>query len=306
MKQMTKNYLGAMVVISTAALYGCSDSDDSSSSANGGSGGSSAGISYSGNTSPASIDADNAEAIGVAAGEAISQAASTSFLPSSVEVSESSDLDQVIQDMALEAAQQALLPSGIDVSAQVCTSGGTANTDVSGPATTTGSGALVTTTTFNACDNGQYTITGTVSVNLDDVDGDSGGMTIVYDDVTVSGFGYGEQTLSYSLTCTDVNDPTSCSTASVFTDADGTAHQISDYSISGTNSSGYNGTATFSHGTFGSVSITATDLTYGSCGSSPDGGSISFTSGDTSGEITFAANCTVSGSWNDGTGAVAF
>ena len=101
-----------------------------------------------------------------------------------------------------------------------------------------------------------------------------------------------------TMICTDAF---SCTYNSDFVGTDGTTHRIADFNIFGNATDGFNGTATFYHGTFGSVSITATGITYGSCGTYPDGGSVAFDSTDgSSGTIIFNADCSVSGTWDNG------
>ena len=300
MNIMTKNCLSALLVVSLSALYGCGGSSSGGSSGGGG-------TTFTGNSEPATVDEDNAEEIGVAAGEAVSQAASSSSLPISVELSDNSELYESINSLAYEASQASLLPSGIDVSDYVCTGGGSADSSVSGSGSTSGSGPMTTVTTFNNCSTGGYTITGTVRMSFDDIGDQTAGFTVEYDNVTVSGLGFGEQTLSFNYSCTNLSDFTTCSSSSVFEGSDGGSHQISDYSFGGDSSIGYSGNATFSHESYGSVSIVVTSVTYGSCGSVPDGGSISYSSSTgTSGEITFNSDCTVSGSWNNGASSGTF
>lgn len=295
MHKMTKTCLKTLLVISAATLYGCGGG---SSSGGGG------GVTYSGNTSPASVDADNAEAIGQAAGEAVEQAAGSSSLstsPLGIEVNGVNTDQEALHKIIYDTSQLALLPSGINVSDEVCLDGGSANVSYSGSGATTGNGPLNMRITYNNCANGNYTISGTVRVEYENIGSDTSGFTIEYNNVTVSGYGYGTQTLNYAYSCTNASDFSSCTSYSVFESSDGGNHRVSEYSFSGNSSSGYNGSATFSHETYGSVSITVSGITYGNCGSSPDGGTVSFSSSNgTSGQITFTSDCTVYGSWNDG------
>ncbi|WP_419810478.1 hypothetical protein [Bacterioplanoides sp.] len=266
------------------------------------------GISFTGNTAPAQIDESNAQSIGETSGEAVRQAAGTSSLPTAVEVQEV-DLEPVHRTV-IESAQLSTLPSGVDVSSGVCTGGGSANVTFSGPGQN-GSGRLDSTIVYDNCvfnsGNTTFTIDGTVITEDSDVSNPSSAFSISYQNVTVSGLGFGSQTLNYTFSCTNASVSSTCTQSSTFVSSSGGTHQISDYSISGNTSSGFNGTASFSHATYGTVSINVSGLTYGSCGTSPDGGTIAFTSSNgSSGSITFSSNCTVSGTWNTGSASGSF
>jgi hypothetical protein len=309
-KTMTKICTNAIILICTATLYGCSSSSDSSDSSNTPTEVSPAvgeSLTFEGNTEPAEVDADNVQAIGEAAGEAVGQAASSSALPSSVVIDQGTDLGELVRNLATNAAALALLPSGVDVSAEVCPNGGSAEVSLEGPGATSGSGPAVNTTTFNACNNGTYSISGTVKMEYDDIGDITAAFAVEYNNVTVSGLGFGTQTLNFSTRCSNASDFRTCTSSSVFAGSDGGNHQISDYSFSGNASTGFNGNATFSHESYGSVSITVTNITYGNCGSSPDGGSIAFSSSNgTSGQIDFSSECTVSGTWTSNTASGSF
>jgi len=100
---------------------------------------------------------------------------------------------------------------------------------------------------------------------------------------------------------------TSCSFSAEYTGADGVTHRVSEFNFSGNASFGFNGTATFFHGTYGGTRITATNITYGACGTYPDGGTIAFSSSDgSSGTVTFNSNCTISGTWSNSAGSGSF
>jgi hypothetical protein len=262
---------------------------------------SSAGVTFTGNTSPAEINETTAKDIGETSGEAILQASTTSSLPGAFETVEQIDLMPIHLSVIETSKSLELLPSGIDVSAQVCTGGGSAN--VSSPS---GTGKVVQTITYNNCTLSSglsnFTIDGTVIVIYENISNPNAGFSLSYQNVTVSGITDQVVTINYTFTCTNLSDTSSCVTSSVFKGSDGNTHKISNFEISGTSSFGYNGTASFSHYSIGTVSVSATNLTYGSCSGSPDGGSISFTSSNgSSGTITFNSNCTVSGTWNSGT-----
>lgn len=266
------------------------------------------GTSFTGNTAPAQIDESNAQSIGETSGEAVRQAAGTSSLPTAIDVQEV-DLEPVHRS-AIDAARLSTLPTGVDVSDAVCPGGGSATSTSSGPGLN-GSGRLDTTIVYTDCvlntGSNRLTINGTVLSSFSDISNPDSAFSISYQNVTVSGLGFGSQTLNYTFSCTNASASSTCTQSSTFVSSSGSTHQISDYSISGNTSSGFNGTASFSHATYGTVSISVSGLTYGSCGSSPDGGTIAFTSSNgSSGSITFSSNCTVSGTWNTGSASGSF
>jgi hypothetical protein len=282
----------------TSLLSACSsssgggDSDDS--------------LTFEGNSSPAVIDNSNAQSIGETSGEAVLQASSSSALPTGFETSEQVDLTPIHLSVIETSKNISTLPSGIDVSSQVCTGGGSANTSIP-----SSSGKSVTKTTYNNCTitsgTSSFTIDGKVIITFEDIEDPTAGFTMSYQGVTVSGISEEEVTLNYTYSCTNLSDFRSCTTSSVFKGSDGETHEVSDFEITGSSSSGYNGSASFNHYSFGSVSVNVTNLTYGSCGGSPDGGSISFSSTNgSSGTINFSDDCTVSGTWTSGSGSGSF
>lgn len=251
--------------------------------------------SYTGSTTPAAIDADNAETIGKAAGESIQIANSSNGLPFGITINNNTANNLTeINKIILSSLGIASLPAGVDISAQFCTSGTASRTDPGNVQ----SGPVDVTATFNNCVfTGGYamTISGSLKIHYDDVS-NVADFSVIYTNFTVTDAN-GTTTINMTMICTDF----SCTYNSDFEGTDGTTHRVSNFSFYGSASTGYNGSATFFHGTFGSVSITATGITYGSCGNYPDGGSVAFDSTDgSSGTIIFNADCSVSGSWDNG------
>lgn len=265
-------------------------------SSGGGSGGSS-GVTFSGNTEPATIDEENAEEIGTTAGEAVDRAANSSTLPSPVGVTiDSSQIDLAeINQLILDNIALALAPSGVNIP-NVCSSG---SASYNAPSQT--SGPVTITFTYDQCTlmNSDVTANGTATIKYDDIGNPNTGFEIKYTNFTVSQPGVETITINMTIICTGAG---SCTYNSDFVGSDGSTHRVSSFSISGNATTGYNGTFTFSHSTYGTVSVTATGVTYGgSCGTHPNGGTISFSSSNgSSGTITFASDCTVSGTWNNG------
>ena len=252
--------------------------------------------SYTGSTTPAAIDADNAETIGKASGEAIQIANSSTGLPVGITIDDAivTNLTE-INKIIISHIDVLTLPVGVDISANLCSTGTASSTDPGNVQ----SGPVDITVTFSNCAliYSDITISGTAKMHFDDIANTNAGFSITYTNFKVTDAN-GTTTINMSMVCTSGS---ACVFNSDYVSADGTTHRVSNFSFYGSASTGYNGTATFYHGTFGSVSITATNITYGSCGTYPDGGDISFSSSNgSSGTIIFASDCSVSGTWNNG------
>lgn len=282
----------ALLISSTIVFTGCGGDD----------GGGAAATSI--NTAPAAIDITNAEDIGKAAGESILIADATNGLPTSVVASSTglTEIDTIFIDAANTVLNTADLPTGVDITYQVCSSG-TASITTAGT-----TGPVDMTMTYSNCTllGTTITATGTFVIHYDNISDPNAGFSFTYSNFTVTDSSTGvTTTMNMTMDC-----PTgylSCTFSSDFTGTDGITHRVSSFSISGNAISGFNGTATFFHGTYGSVDITATGITYGACGSYPDGGTVTFSSTNgSSGTVTFNANCTVSGTWNNGTASGSF
>lgn len=252
--------------------------------------------SYTGSTSPAAIDTDNAETIGKASGEAIQIANSSIGLPLGISIdSNTSDNLTEINNIIISNLDILTLPSAVDISAELCSSGTASSTDPGNVQ----SGPVDITVTFSNCAliYSDITISGTAKMHFDDIANTNAGFSITYTNFKVTDAN-GTTTINMSMVCTSGS---ACVFNSDFVGSDGLTHRVSNFSFYGSASTEYNGSATFYHGTFGSVSITATNITYGSCGTYPDGGDISFSSSNgSSGTIIFASDCSVSGTWNNG------
>ena len=290
----------APIFISSLALFGCS-------SGGGGSAGGATGITYSGATSPAAITSTNAEALGTSSGEAVQKGfESNSSNVFGIEITSSSSID--IEALSVSLANMAASADALNLPSAY-TEAGSCGGSVTIPDSQLAafgavSGPVAFTMTFvDYCDatvGAQYTISGTVNFSYDDIGIPNSGFSIQYVGVTVSD---GSQTATVNMTvdCSDASDPMSCIIASDYMSADGGVHRISDISITGDAVTGFNGTATLYHETHGSVSITATNVTFGSCGDYPDGGSVSVTAGGgSSASATFNPDCSYVIDWDDG------
>lgn len=251
---------------------------------------------YTGSTTPAAIDVNNAEAIGKAAGESVQIANSSTGLPVGITIDNgiAANLTE-INKIIIAHIDVLTLPAGVDISADFCSSGTASATD---PGSVT-SGPVDITATFNNCVliSSNITVNGTVKMHFDDIANTNAGLSITYTNFKVTDAN-GTTTINMSMICTS---NASCTFNSDYVGTDGVTHRVTDFSFFGNASTGFNGTATLFHGTFGRISITATNITYGSCGTYPDGGSIAFSSSNgSSGTIIFNNDCSVSGTWDNG------
>lgn len=288
-------------------ITGCSSSDDGATTTvpadDGGGGGTTTGGSttFDGNTAPAAIDATNTEAIGKAAGESVQKADASTGLPGAIAINSPINMDQ-INDIVLSTANSLNIPAGIDVPG-VCSSGSASMSDTAAPPT---SGPYDMTITYNDCTvtNTNITVDGSAVIHYDDFSNPTTAFSITYNNFTVTDPVNGTQTINMSMAC----NGTGCSFNSDFAGSDGVTHRITNFNVSGDASSGFSGSATFFHGTYGEVTTSFSGITYGgSCGSIPNGGTITYNSTDgSSGTIIFAGDCSVSGSWSNSGGSGSF
>ncbi len=254
------------------------------------------GISYKGNTTPAAISADNAEEIGSAAGESVFNAAtSEGSAPLAIDIKNASVIDLAeINLLIIESAKLSMLPSAL-ILEDKCSSG---SVSVNEPSHETGPVTL--NFVYNACRMTYTTITSTgrVRFHYNNYSDHSAGYSITFSNFRISQPGRPTITLNMHVECANTS---SCVYSSDFVGSDGRIHRISSFSVSGTASTGYIGSAIFYHGRWGRVSISFNSLTYGNCRSVPDGGSLVFSSTNgSSGTIEFESDCTRSGTWTNG------
>lgn len=259
-------------------------------------------VEYSGSTTPAAIDDTNAETIGTAAGESVQIADSSTDLPTGILSDDGTPIDMtVINNVVISLARSINLPAGIDVSAETCSSGTASVTD---PGQVT-SGPITITITFSNCTliGDDVTVNGTATFHIDDVAAVDQVFTITYTNFTVTDAS-GTTTINMTMVC----DNNGCTINSDFVGSDGVTHRVTNFSVFGDASNGFNGSATFFHGTYGEVNIIITNVTYGGdCGSVPNGGTINFRSSNgSSGTIIFNSDCSVSGTWNNGVSSGSF
>ena len=282
----------SVLLLGTLLITGCGSSG-------GGDDGGTSDVTYSGNTSPAAIDATNVEAIGTAAGESVEKAVSIG-LPgvTGVVIDNTIDMD-VINNIVQTIVSRASLPAGVeeDFSELFCTSGTVIGSYPGDPQ----SGPVDVTITFTNCAviGAPLTFDGVAIWHFNDINNLEAGFSINYKNFKVTDEKGQTTTINMNMVCTS----TGCTYNSDFVGSDGITHRVTDYNIYGDKTSGFYGDATFYHGTYGKVFIYVNGITYGSCGFLPDGGTIEFNSSDGSfGVITFHDDCTVSGNWTDSLG----
>jgi hypothetical protein len=298
MKKSSILIVSTLLFSSSLMITGCTSSGGGGSSGSGG-------ITYSGPTTPAAINSTSAEPLATTAGEAVKNAGTSSTLPTFASIG-SAEPGPVAQDILniFKNSQTLNLPAGYTINGSC---GGSLTIPDSAYNTT--SGPVTTTMTFsNFCDAASfstsgYTMNGSVDIHIDDVASFTS-FTMTFKNFTVKDSnGNVIETFNATVTC----DTTSCHVTSDFTGSDGKVHRVGDVSMTGDETSGFNGAMTLYHDTYGVVSVTVTNVTYGSCGNFPDGGSIDIASTNgSSASITFNSDCTYSGTYDTGTSSGTF
>ena len=293
MNKAISTLTGALLASTIFVISGCGGEDA----------GSAASVNYNGNTSAARIDDTNAEAIGTASGEAVIQAGTADGnLPAFASItSTSSNTDIDALSRQLVDFVQNRSTTNLPVSFREA---GSCGGFVSGPdSEPPASGPFSVTITFseNYCDsfldsslafNGSFTFSTPDISTLD-------AFTVKYVNFRVVQNGE-TTTLNLTVECST----SGCSYTSDFVADDGTVHRTADFFIYGDPLSGFSGSMTFYHSVYGSVTVTVTNVTYGSCGGFPNGGTISITgTNGSSGSITFISDCTYSGTYDNGAGS---
>lgn len=300
--------ISAIIVISAAVLLsGCTSSSDSAPAV-------ATAPTYSGKLTPAAITTTNADAMGVTATEASNEAISAnkgnSANPFAVEIVDNASFSEKLISITrslLDTAIATNMPAGItltaaDLGSEFC--GGS----VTIPDSAFDSALLNGSFTYNnLCYNdgvsGQITINGTVVYTET-----STVFTINYVNFSVTSSGVSEN-FNATYSCDKVAgeiDYLSCGYSSTFRGSDNNVHSIDDYTVTGSDSSGYNVSATFYHHDFGQVTISTTaTLTFGACGVFPDGGEIHIVSSlGSSIDITFNSSCMYTITGFDGTASI--
>jgi hypothetical protein len=287
------------VLLATLTFVGCGSSGGGDSSS-----GPTAAITYSGVSVATAINAANAEDLTTTSGEAVRQGAdaSSSRVFGIVITDNSDDIETLSVSLASAMASMSSpnLPAGFDMNGSC--GGRVTIPDEQLNAFNATSGPVSFTMTFTRyCDlsvGAQYTIDGQVVFNYEDIADNNSGFSLQYNGVTIND-GSGPVTINMTVDC---SNQSTCTIVSDFVGNDGGIYRISDISFTGDATTGFNGSATFFHPGYGSVSITASSVTYGSCGNFPDGGSIMASGTTGTAQIVFNSNCTYIIDYDDGSG----
>lgn len=235
-------------------------------------GGSSSSSSGSKTLGPATIGDDNKQdlvtAASLAAAEVKNTGNGTSNIPFAAEITLSPNLSKATE-LTNKVVAASLLPSAAEIE-DFCTTG---SVDVSGNESNT-------VIKYNNCSYEGVVISGTARVKQ------SGNTTtIIYDNFTISQDGE-KEVLNATITCTNE----SCSVSSDFHDETGKSYTVSNSSISGDESTGYNISADVYDSEHGQISFTATNILFDCSNGYPSSGEITFSDGVTQAKVTFT-NC---------------
>jgi hypothetical protein len=295
-------FLGAAIIGTALTLTGCGGGGSSSS-------GGSASVSYSGSTSAAVIDQNNASTISVASGVAVQKAANSLNASFGVSISTTSS-SQLSANDANQTVTNALvnygalnMPAGVT---QTGACGGSVSSTTAPPSS--GSGPWSGTATFsNYCisggSSGNTIMNGTVVFNFGDMSTPSVNSTLQFSNYSIQMSGHTYTLDSVTVTC----GSSSCDYERDYLDSDGSIYRTANVSITGDGSTTpYNGSMTFYDPNDGHVLVTVSGITYGQCGNYPDGGSITI-QGSSGGAATInfypPSPCTYSGTYNLAGGA---
>lgn len=272
--------------------------------------------SYSGLTTAAVIDADNAEIIGTSSTEAIANiltGESVPFLPTSASITTiDSSMNQTVIDIAKSVANSTPylnLPLAADVTISYTELASIDSTLAFCGGSATVDDALIASFT-EFLNTGELIFNGRMTfIDLcvtDPVQGDLtlNGTVIFTTTAQSSSIKYSNMTVNDGSTIQSFNIEVTCSTLScvVTTDYEGSdsnIYRIEGVSISDNGSGTYSISATFYHPDHGSVTIIGTDLTFNCASGFPGSGQITYSSTDgTSGTITFAGCNDYTGTWS--------
>jgi hypothetical protein len=303
---VVKAFINLLVLGIAVGLTACSSGGD------GGGGGGNVAPTYNGATAPAAVDATNAEAIGTTATEATAEAINSDTAsagsPFGISVTESPDLtiENKVAEIVKKLADQTQLrdrPIAATFSytelgdPNFC--GGTFSVpDSVANSPTVPSSFTITFNNicFDAPNDGlnQMIMNGQIQYTST-----SSGFTIRYINFTVTMDGRTE-TLNFTMTCDNFGG---CSYSSDYVGDDGNTYRLENFSVTGSDSAGYNVSATFYHPEYGSVNVTTTSPVLFNCSPDPQPGSgtLSFAGANgTSGSITFDSCTSYTYCYDDG------
>ncbi|WP_455366470.1 hypothetical protein [Kaarinaea lacus] len=291
MSMILKSFINLLVLGVVVGLTACSSGGDG--------GGAPPVPSYNGATTPATVGADNAQVLGETATEATAEAinadTTSAGSPFGVSISQASDLtiENKVAEIAKQLADNAKLSNKPLAATFSYTELGDPNFcggSFSVPDSVVNSQTPPSsfTITFNnicydAPNDGlsQMVMNGQIQYSET-----ASGFTIRYINFTVTMDGRTE-TLNFMMTCDNFGG---CSYSSDYVGDDGNTYRLENFSVTGSDSTGYNVSATFYHPDYGSVDITTTTPILFNCAPNPQPGSGSLTfmgANGTSGSIEF-------------------
>lgn len=259
--RITSGVLASIFLIACGGGGGGSDNDGSGS-----------GVTYSGNTSAATISDTNKQDLALAASLGVVQAQKSSSTPATGVIISSSDVVDQANQLVNTTYQLHKLPLATDVSSQACPNGGSAN--ISDTATQSN-----ITIVYSNCRFDDVSATGTAVISISDTT-----FSISYTDfrITVDG-----ETTVLNMTVSCNSTGTSCTITSDFVGANGRSYRVTDTTVSGNSSTGYNVSATVFDGEHGSITVNATNVTFNCDNGLPGTGTVTFSDGSTTATVTF-------------------
>ncbi len=256
MKKILASFsLAIFLVLSLISCGGSSSSDDGG---------------ITGVTGPATITTENQEDIARAASLAAAEVKSGNDAPTAfgAAMSISSEMTQT-NEWVLQSLELLNSPTGTDAS-EICSGGGSASIESTSSATVV---------TYNNCNVGGVTATGTATI-VSSSSGDT--FTITYNNFRMVIDGE-ETVLNATVTCVNLE----CTISSQFTDSSGKSYRVDNSSITGNDSSGYSISATVYDSEYGDIEFTATAIKFDCSNGFPSSGSISIDDGTTTALVTF-------------------
>lgn len=237
-----KNWIFALVV--STALVACAGSGDGGGSDSG----------YSGKESAATVNDENKDDIAIASSVGAKQAIEASAAPGRALAPSTSSVEPVLEYHILALNDFFGKAKGrgyVDLSSSVCESGGSAGYTYD-ENNTTGYGTF--TITYDNCRYSYGGETTTIDGSATYTINEDGSLRYEYD-ITVS---YGSET--YTLTATyECDAEYNCTYSDEFTYS-GKSYRVSNFSVSGNASSGYDVEAKVYHEDYGYITIVGTDL----------------------------------------------
>ncbi len=286
----------------------------------GGGGGGTAGLTYTGSTTPAAVTETNAEELSIKSTEATEEALSqnsakesTPFTPSGITVISNGDtLNPFFSNLAYSvgtSVQQLNLP----VAAITYTHIDLMNQDPS--LNLCGGSVRISDALVNSLVNTGLLNGGMTFINLCAIDPDLGNVvmngTVTFSETGTSisvqfsniSFEHNGVTDTINMTVTCGTVTPGCTFTALYEGADSKVYQVANLVVTGSGTGPYTVSATFYHPDHGSMNIAGTAIYYTCPDGSPSDGAINVTgTGGSFATLTITGCGTYSGNWDDGAG----